>query len=65
MWQAKFLILALLLGGLALALPWLAYRRLKSLSRKHGRVLLVRGISGAQAARIILQDWLDHAKHAA
>ena len=42
MWQAKFLILALLLGGLALALPWLAYRRLKSLTRKHGRVLLVR-----------------------
>ena len=54
MWQAKFLILALLLGGVALAMPWLAYRRLKSLTRKHGGALLVRGVSGAQAARIIL-----------
>jgi len=54
MWQAKFLILALLLGGVALAMPWLAYRRLKSLTRKHGGALLVRGVSGAQAARVIL-----------
>jgi Zn-dependent membrane protease YugP len=54
MWQAKFLILGLLLGGVALAMPWLAYRRLKALTRRHGGVLLVRGISGAQAARIIL-----------
>ena len=53
MWQAKFLILGLLLGGVALAMPWLAYRRLKALTRQHGGVLLVRGISGAQAARKI------------
>jgi len=54
MWQAKFLILALLLGAVALAMPWLAYRRQQALQRRHGRVLLVRGVTGAQAARIIL-----------
>jgi len=54
MWQAKFLILALLLGAVALAMPWLAYRRQQGLRRRHGRVLLVRGVTGAQAARIIL-----------
>lgn len=54
LWGPKFIILAVLLGGTALAIPWLAYRRLKALTRQRGGVLLVRGISGAQAARIIL-----------
>ncbi len=47
--------LVLCLGGVfAVLLPWLAWRRLLSLRRKHVGALLVRGVSGAQAARIVL-----------
>lgn len=50
----KALIVVCLFGGFALALPWMAWVRLKKLEIKHGGKLLVRGITGAQAARIIL-----------
>ena len=50
----KALIVVCLFGGFALALPWMAWVRLKKLEIKHGSKLLVRGITGAQAARIIL-----------
>lgn len=52
--ETKLLILVCLLGALAVAAPWIAWRRLKDLERKFGRVLLVRGINGEQAARIVL-----------
>ena len=49
------LILLFCLGGVcALGLPWWAWRRVKSLEKKYGRILLVRGVTGAQAARIVL-----------
>jgi len=52
--ETKAVIVLCLLAGLALALPWLAWIRLRRLERKYGNILLVRGISGAQAARVIL-----------
>ena len=52
--ETKILLLVCLFGGLALAAPWIAWRRLKALEAKFGRVLLVRGINGEQAAKIIL-----------
>jgi len=52
--DTKLLILVCLLGALAVAAPWIAWRRLKGLERKFGRVLLVRGINGEQAAKIVL-----------
>jgi|GEM_PF-462912 len=49
------ILLVLCLGGVfAVLLPWMAWRRLLSLRRAHGGALLVRGVSGAQAARIVL-----------
>ena len=47
-------LLLLVLGLLALAMPWLAGARLRRLERRSGRVLLVRGVTGEQAARIVL-----------
>lgn len=47
-------LLLILLGLLALALPWLAWARLAALERRTGRRLLVRGVTGEQAARIVL-----------
>jgi hypothetical protein len=52
--EFKILLLFGLAGLFALGLPWWAWRRVRSLEKKHGRILLVRGVSGAQAARIIL-----------
>jgi len=52
--ETKFLLLVCLFGGLSVAAPWIAWRRLKALEAKFGRVLLVRGINGEQAAKIIL-----------
>lgn len=47
-------LLVILLGLVALALPWLAWARLAALERRSGRRLLVRGVTGEQAARIVL-----------
>jgi Zn-dependent membrane protease YugP len=47
-------VLFCLAGLFALGLPWWAWRRVRSLERKYGRILLVRGVTGAQAARVIL-----------
>ena len=52
--EFKLLLLFCLAGIFALGLPWLAWRRVKSLEKKYGRILLVRGVTGAQAARIVL-----------
>lgn len=52
--EFKILLLFGLAGLFALGLPWWAWRRARSLEKKYGRILLVRGVSGAQAARIIL-----------
>ena len=52
--EFKLLMLFCLAGVFALGLPWLAWRRVLSLEKKYGRVLLVRGVTGAQAARIVL-----------
>ena len=52
--EFKIFLLFALAGLFALGLPWWAWRRVRSLEAKYGRVLLVRGVSGAQAARIIL-----------
>lgn len=51
---ARLELLIVLLGGLSLALPWMAWARLRVLKRRSGRVLLVRGVTGEQAARIVL-----------
>lgn len=42
------------LGALAVLLPWLAWARLRWLERRSGSRLLVRGVNGDQAARIVL-----------
>jgi Zn-dependent membrane protease YugP len=42
------------LGVLALLTPWMAWARLRWLERRSGARLLVRGINGDQAARIVL-----------
>jgi Zn-dependent membrane protease YugP len=52
--EFKIFLLFGLAGLFALGLPWFAWRRVRSLEKKYGRILLVRGVSGAQAARIIL-----------
>mgnify|MGYP003865024861 CR=1 FL=1 len=52
--EFKILLLFCLAGLFALGLPWFAWRRVRSLEKKYGRILLVRGVSGAQAARIVL-----------
>ena len=52
--EFKLLLLFCLAGIFALGLPWLAWRRVRSLEKKYGRILLVRGVTGAQAARIVL-----------
>ena len=52
--EFKILVLFCLAGVFALGLPWGAWRRVRSLEKKYGRILLVRGVTGAQAARIIL-----------
>jgi Zn-dependent membrane protease YugP len=52
--EFKLLLLFCLAGIFALGLPWWAWRRVKSLEKKYGRILLVRGVTGAQAARIVL-----------
>jgi Zn-dependent membrane protease YugP len=52
--EFKIFLLFALAGLCALGLPWWAWRRVRSLEKKYGRILLVRGVSGAQAARIIL-----------
>lgn len=46
--------LFILLGLIALAMPWLAWARLRKLEHRSGSVLLVRGVTGEQAARIVL-----------
>ena len=52
--EFKLLLLFCLAGIFALGLPWLAWRRVRSLEKMYGRILLVRGVTGAQAARIVL-----------
>ena len=52
--EFKLLVLFCLAGIFALGLPWLAWRRVRSLEKKYGRILLVRGVTGAQAARVVL-----------
>lgn len=52
--ELKLYLLVCLAGACALGLPWWAWRRVRKLERKYGRVLLVRGVTGAQAARIVL-----------
>lgn len=47
-------LILLTLGALALLLPWLAWARLRWLERRSGGRLLVRGVNGDQAARIVL-----------
>ena len=47
-------LLLLTLGALALLAPWLAWARLRWLGRRSGGRLLVRGVTGDQAARIVL-----------
>ena len=42
--ETKILLLVCFFGALALAAPWIAWKRLKGLEAKFGRVLLVRGI---------------------
>lgn len=52
--EFKLILLFCLAGAFALGLPWWACWRVRQLERKYGRILLVRGVSGAQAARVIL-----------
>lgn len=52
--EFKLTLLFCVAGACALGLPWWAWRRVRGLERKYGRVLLVRGVTGAQAARIVL-----------
>lgn len=52
--ETKLLLLVCLAGLCAVLSPWWAWLRLQSLEKKHGRKLLVRGITGEQAAKIIL-----------
>jgi Zn-dependent membrane protease YugP len=52
--ETKLLGLLILMGIFAGLSPWLAWRKIKSLEKKHGAKLLVRGITGEQAAKIIL-----------
>lgn len=52
--ETKLLLLVCLAGLCAVLSPWWAWLRLQSLEKKHGKKLLVRGINGEQAAKIIL-----------
>lgn len=52
--ETRLVVLVCLMGGLALAVPGIAWARLRGLHARHGRKLLVRGVTGAQAARVIL-----------
>ena len=52
--RARLDLILLALGLLSVAAPWLAWARLRWLERRSGRVLLVRGVTGDQAARIVL-----------
>ena len=52
--ELKLLLLFCMAGAFALGLPWWAWRRVRGLEKKYGRILLVRGVTGAQAARIVL-----------
>lgn len=52
--RARLDLVLFALGALALAVPWMAWARLRWLERRSGRVLLVRGVTGDQAARIVL-----------
>ena len=52
--ETKLLGLLILMGIFAGLSPWLAWRKIKALEKKHGSKLLVRGITGEQAAKIIL-----------
>jgi len=52
--ETKLLLLICLAGLCAILTPWWAWLRLQSLEKKYGKKLLVRGINGEQAAKIIL-----------
>lgn len=52
--EIRILLLFCLAGAFALGLPGWAWWRGRRLARKYGRILLVRGVTGAQAARIVL-----------
>jgi Zn-dependent membrane protease YugP len=52
--ETKLLALLILIGIFAGLSPWLAWRKIQALEKKHGSKLLVRGITGEQAAKIIL-----------
>jgi Zn-dependent membrane protease YugP len=52
--ETKLLALLILMGIFAGLSPWLAWRKIQALEKKHGSKLLVRGITGEQAAKIIL-----------
>jgi Zn-dependent membrane protease YugP len=52
--ETKLLGLLILMGIFAGLSPWLAWRKIKALEKKHGSKLLVRGITGEQTAKIIL-----------
>lgn len=52
--EFKLYLLFCLAGVFALGLPWWAWRRVRRLEKQYGRILLVRGVTGAQAARIVL-----------
>ena len=52
--ETKLLGLLILMGIFAGLSPWLAWRKIQALEKKHGSKLLVRGITGEQAAKIIL-----------
>ncbi|MEI7602782.1 MAG: zinc metallopeptidase [Opitutae bacterium] len=52
--ETKLLSLLILIGIFAGLSPWLAWRKIQALDKKHGSKLLVRGITGEQAAKIIL-----------
>jgi hypothetical protein len=52
--ETKLIALLIPMGCLAWISPWLAWLKIQSLEKKHGGKLLVRGISGEQAAKIIL-----------
>ena len=52
--ETKLLGLLIIMGIFAGLSPWLAWRKIQALEKKHGSKLLVRGITGEQTAKIIL-----------